>query len=626
MDELVGEILGWRPDAVVFHALWLPWLPDALHRGGVGLVLCLDPAQPCDVPGGLRGMDPQAGVLAAILGASDAREAGAVLMREVRNDRFSPSFEYRFVGTDRKIEQTLAFVSLQACPYQAPVGDNPLFRDLDMPEDVSRMGCSYCNGARHYRRMDEAEKLDALRHQVPYLVASLPALEEIAVPFPEDYLDALSALVAEAPALGLRPVTFSGQFRHQVLQEKERSLARLIEACEGTGFEMHINVVGLESLHDPDLMLYNRGDAAGVREAIAVLRRLRSRFDPRRFMPGTVGSFILFHPWQDLAGLQVSLDRMREEGVAGLFSSLNLNDLRFHPGVPLYHLALRDGLVGAIQDGSVQDVPLSGYFTEHPWRFRDPAVASLHAAWKSLGLAAFASRMKTACLPRNGMHRSVGVGSVSDTRPLRPLADGRVFPDDPAVVVRALEGAGSLEGTRVTIWGPEPTMCESLPEVIGAIKARGAGETDLLTYGRRLAYPWYASSIARSGVDTVTFLLHSHDSRSHDDFVRVAGAFEQALLGMRNVAGLGKTPGRPRLGIAAVMGPENVGTVHRIVEVARAVGAREIRLVVPTSGLVLGDPRAMASGLEKILGAADAAGIEVGTDAELSFRWIPLQP
>jgi hypothetical protein len=378
-----------------------------------------------------------------------------------------------------------------------------------------------------------------------------------------------------------------------------------------------------------------------------VLRSLRGRFDPSTFMPRTVGSFILFHPWQDIEGLSRNLEAMRRERVESLFHSLNFNDMRFHPGVPLYHLAERDGLLARVEQGRVQDVPLSGYFSELPWRFEDPDAAGVHALWSTLerhiveriglleacvssprtrpdraraGIEELASLMSSRVLPPS-RHRSLAAGSRSNTGHPRPIPGGRAFADDLPSLLASLEDLGSLEQTRLTIWGPEPTMVEALPDLVSAARRQNPHEVELLTNGRMLVYPWYSQKLAAAGLDLATATLHSADSTLHDGAVRVDGAFEQALTGLKVFASQGGATA-----IAAVVGPENAGALTLFPPLARSLGARELRFIVPVHGLDLSSLDDLRRDLAAALSGARSLGISAGFDHELSFRWLADEP
>ncbi len=648
VDEFVDLMAESKPAFVVFWAVWLPWLPDRVREVCGAQVMSLDPAQPGDLPPGLTGMNPHGSVLAAVAGARTEREAARVLEPADPIAKFSPRFDYHILGSEEPICQDFAFVSLLSCPYDAPVADNAHFVGLELGPQVSARGCSYCNAARDYAPMEHGEKRRLLAHQIEVLQRELPELAEIAVPFPEDYLAPLADVLEEADQLRL--LTLSGQFNSESLGAREAELDRLLTVAAERGYEFRVNVVGLESFDDADLRLYNRGTSSQVREAIAVLRRLRERHPASEFMARTVGSLILFHPWQTLSGLRRNLAFMAGEGIGKLFWRINVNDVRFHPGVALYHLAARDGLLSDPSKPSVQDVPLGGYFTEYPWVFRNRSAAKVHRLYSHLqndtneriGLLESCVRLVERRPDTNldgptvaaGLEQLARIaarepGSARGTVQLLALESRSnvgyprdLFADLPTLAtLDALQGRladlDSPADTRVVLTGAEPAMREDLPTWIRAVRDAGVAETELLTYGRHLAYPRFVARLIGARLDRLSVLVHHPTATGHDAAVRVPGAFDQAFGGLAqlavladHVAGAG---GRAvRAGLAPVVGPECIGRLDGFVELARGTGCRELTFLLPLANLELDRLAELGDELTNVLGMARRQGLVAG--------------
>ena len=651
VDEFIGQMGQLRPAYIVLWSVWLPWFPDRLREVSGAKVLTFDPATPGDLPPELRDMDLHAAVIATVAGARTRHEAARVIGREDAVERYDPSFDYRFVGADGPVVQDLAFAQLKACPYDARIADNPALADLELDENVCDRGCSYCNASWKYEPMPESEKLRQLTHQIRTLQERLPDLREIAIPFPEDYLSALSQVLRRAPAEGIWPIVISGQFNTHSVDGRERELDELLAAARDAGFEFHINVVGLESFADADLRLYNRGDEAAVHRALGVLRRLRKRHDPAQFMPETVGSFILFHPWQTVEGLRHSVDAMRRERIDQLFATLNINDVRFHAGVALYHLAERDGLLGGEGGQQVHDIPLGGYFAEEAWRFRDDSVSVVHRLYTALmdrthqrlemldsclrmverdpdaapeteratvGLERLKRRIERAPLPATGERVVLAVGRQSNVGYRPPLFPAGL-PDSLEAAIETLDQQGPIDGRPVTLAGPEPTLLKWLAPLAAEVRDRGAIEVELLTHGRMLAYPRFAASLAAAGVTQVTVVLHHAEAAEHDRAVRVPGAFQQAVDGIKRLVWLGRRGRQIKPAVAAVVTRANLGVLDDIVELAAGLEAAELRFVLPWSTLDLTELAATAAELDLAGARARRLGLRVGFDRELSF-------
>jgi len=653
VERFVAAVRQRRPAFVVLYAAWLPWLADRLRDECGVRVVTLDRAGVGDVPARLAGLEPQVAVAAAAAGAVTPEQA-ARATAGLEADDVALGLDYELVGADGPLPQTLAYLRVQACHQGPPIADNRCFADLELPPGTSARACSYCNAARDEHGWSHDERMRRLGDQVRYLQQHLPDLAEIAVPFPEDYLAALAELIRSAGERGLRPVVFSGQFNAAALVQGEGDLDDLLVAAAAHEFGFHVNVVGLESFEARDLARFNRGDPDQVRAALDVLRRLREHHPPASFMPATVGSLIPFHPWQDLSGLRTTVDVAEDQQLPELFHGINVNDVRFHPGVPLYHLAARDGLLAEVEDEAIPGLPLGGYFAERPWHFADPEVARLHRLFEALagratdrlglleaclrlaeqgrsadprrvvrGLDRLAARMDQHRLPRTGAQRLLRLGGPANTGHPRPL-----FPsgDHPDTLVGALEAARALPdpvGARVTLAGPEPTLLPWLPELVAKLRAWRARDVDVLTYGRVLAYPAHVARMAAAGPLQVSLLLHDTDADAHDRVVRVPGAFAQATSGLRELARLGRGQEHTAtVAVVAALDARGVGRLAAFAPLARDLGATELRLLVRTGDLPLDRLDALVADADLALDAAGRAGLAAGFECATGPIWV----
>lgn len=91
---------------------------------------------------------------------------------------------------------------------------------------------------------------------------------------------------------------------------------------------------------------------------------------------------------------------------------------------------------------------------------------------------------------------------------------------------------------RVNLQGGEPTLYEGLFELIRHGKALGFKEQIVVTNGRRLADPAYAERLSRSGVSTIALSIFGATREVHDHSLGVAGAFDDMVAAVRNLAAL----------------------------------------------------------------------------------------
>ncbi len=649
LDRLVES----RPEYVVFYSMWLPWIAQEIEDRCHARVLSLDAAQPGSILEAFSGIDPQLSVLFTIAGPGTEVDVLEKIAPDDPLASYAPRFDYTFIGDD-PLPQVLGFLSLSGCPYDRRIDDNPRFAGIVLPGHVSRCGCSYCNSALRYVPMDGDSRFEVMVHQVRYMQEHIPTLEEIAVPFPEDHIVALTRLVRESDRLRIRPIVFSGQFRSESLAGCEQALDDLIEACARTGFAFHVNVVGLESFSDDDLELYNRGTSKSVIEALRVIARLRARHQYRSFMPSTVGSFILFHPWQSIEGLEHNARMMRTHGVVGSFDTININDLRFHTGVPLYHLARKDGLLEDVDPGIVQDVPLGGYFSESPWRFASAETAGVHRLFSHLahatqdrhgllesclrlardpdrieaadpvtiqvGLERLCRMITRSHIPVHGRHVLLGIGSRTNTGDAHDIWQGRRYEDRLEEAIREAHAIPDEPGLRVTIGGPEPTLLSWLLEFVSRLRARPAIQVDLLTNGRMLVYPAYTARLIMSRPNLVSVLVHHCEASVHDGIVRVEGAFRQATAGMSTMRRMGHGVG-VGTALVAVAGARSRGQLASMARLAAVLGASEFRIAVPLCLLDLGRLQDLEDECLSALQVARLHGMPAGFDRHLSLTF-----
>lgn len=654
-EEFITILSEKKFNYLVMHASWLPWLPDMIRERTGAKVLCLDSSNRMDIPRGLEKLDAHAAVLAAVRGATTARGAEKLMEHQGEGDLFRPQFNYTFLGASRPMVQEIAFASIQSCPYRKDVRKNPLFKNVVFSDKTSTRGCSYCAGAKTYAPVSEEKKREILSGQVRYLQSELGTLKEIAVPCPEDYLEALAWIIRSAGELGIKPVTFSGQFRAGALVENEDNISDLIRAALENDFRFIISVVGLESFYERDLEYFNRDSVREVREAVLAVSRLRKTFDPEFFMSGTVGSFILFHPWQTMEGLFRNIEGMLSSQIAGLFSTININDIRIHSGVALYSLAQSEGLTSPQVERQVQEIPLGGYFAENPWKFRDRNVEAVHKLFSTLlhktperigllkcicnfvqnnhgpvfridritrDLETLGELIRTGSVCRNGEDDLLLIGEKCNQACETCLFDNAAYTDDFRTALGLLK-KHAVEGKRaVTIAGREPTILRWLARFAGEIKNRGPAGIQLLTNGRMLAYPGLSQALISSGTTKFMIKIHSHHPHVHDRISSVKGAFNQTMKGVGRLDALRKQYNLPlEVAFVVIVGDHNLGALEEVIDRAAGEGAGEVRFALPMGALNLGRLKETTRRLESAIRCARKKNMTAGMDPGLSCKW-----
>ncbi|MFA6216877.1 MAG: radical SAM protein [Candidatus Omnitrophota bacterium] len=663
INKSLNLLVRGKFDTIIMHSSWLPWLPQTLRQRTGAKVFCLDYSDKQDIPDqlNLMGLPPVQTVLAALLNTK-FESIQEVIKKFKRLTTFNPQFNYTFVGlppgSQTLPKQEKVDVSLRVpCPFHQDVRLNPRFKGICFDEGISTQGCSYCVAAKASlnRPMAEDKKRKQMVEQVRYLQNHLPSLKEIAVVYPELYLRVLPWIMRNSKRLGIKPITFSGQFRAAVLARHESDIRVLLKTALKTGFRFEMCVVGLESFCNQDLMLFNRGSVREVRQAVKVIERLRDSFDPGFFMPATVGSFILFHPWQTVAGLRENIRSFLSEGIHGLFPKLNFNDIRINKDVALYKLAEAQNCLSSQAGRNINDIPLGGYFTEHPWVFKDKKTKHIHALYTSLApkVTERIGLLEALC---DYAEKSRLNSESSDGKKIVPLLEGlyslllRYYwqKDSEGVPVyvgdtcnsscqycvyehaRFIKGkplaiknahAAFLKNKQVvTIAGREPTLLPWLIPFIRGLKKKNPRRIQLVTNARRCVYPHYAGSLLRAGVSDFLIKFFSWQPKVHDQLTRCPGSFRQSVAGIGELKRSAQSLAIPvQIALLVVVSDAVINELHETILFAQRIGADEVRFVYPMSAVNLAGLKDSARKLEAILSQRRDPRLCVGTDPRFSF-------
>lgn len=199
----------------------------------------------------------------------------------------------------------------------------------------------------------------------------------------------------------------------------------------------------------------------------------------------------------------------------------------------------------------------------------------------------------------------------------RQALDGRLRPrEELEDELRAGRAAGA---TRLVLSGGEPTLHPELPALVRRARELGYGWVQIITNGRRLAYPAFFQALLDAGLDEATFSIHGSCPRVHDAMVGVPGAFEQSFAGLRAALAAGLV-----VSVDVVLTRRNLADVPALIRRTLAAGVREydILWLTPFGGAAehLARPRGMfldpadAPAVHRILDLAREAGAVVWTN------------
>lgn len=539
------------------------------------------------------------------------------------------------------------------CPYAADPRGLPLYRDLALPDDVevARLGCTFCSMGGDYERRADAEVIGSLVAQARHVMTHAPETRELVLD-DQAALRYLGPLVRAAAAAGVPPVRWLFAARSDTFVRERARVDDAIAAAAATGHTVELYLTGFEAFCDAELLRYGKG--VTVADQLAAIDAMRARAaahpDAFRYADARGHSLILWSPWTTPDDVAATVEVIRRHGLTELFDELGRNRLRLYPDLPIHHAAARDGaLVDAWDDGDRGAGRRKGYHVERPWRFLDPRTRLAYqlagAVRARLGTATEAAQLRAIALhargwrgdaaavgaevarieaeldaliarltwrergpgdPPRGRQRRAAVvratGACNDGCPSCPNRD-RYLPDD-RDALRARIAAARSDGRPLMFAGREPTLRGDLGELLIAARGPDGRDTGLVSNGRRFAVAGFAEAALRAGLTAASIKLFAAEAATADAIARVDGAHAQALAGCRALHRLGLA-----LEVRAPADAANLATLPALAEVARAVGADQLRVEAAIDAVGLGQLAEAAAAIDRLLARCAALGL-----------------
>lgn len=368
LEQFVEGIRQGGYTMVWFDSLWLPEIKDMLRAAAPGTaVICRN-----EISEEFRGLPPDfEAAIRAALGPAYNEEAFA----------YQPNFQYIRFGASERIRQTLVdMMDCRTCSYRENLEHNTFYSRLTLKERRKYAGCSYCSvPPRPPNVSNETQKrvfLDLMR----YYQKQLPHLERVSLPHPETFFDVLLELAPQLTSGEFRPVGFQMQLRPDVIVRRENDLWAILSAFKSSGFRVHLATVGFENFSESELKILNRGYEPYINtQALEIIRNFAEKFPQTIDMSRAIASFILFNPYTSMEDVEENLDQIAARDF-GLFFRIKINKARIHPGVGLYALARREGLLVESKRDThlLSDLPRGGYQGDYGYRFKDPKIAAVY--------------------------------------------------------------------------------------------------------------------------------------------------------------------------------------------------------------------------------------------------------
>ena len=274
------------------------------------------------------------------------------------------------VGAQKRPDRPAVVHGSAGCAYGQSVLENPHFAGVPFPDEkVVLKGCSFCATGGIPRR-PAGEVLASVLAQLDNLLDHEPETARIQLndqnPFPY-----LVQFIERLGARATRPMEVLIETRADWFLGSMVVMERALQAAERHGHRILLFLVGLESLSQKDLDLYNKGVTVEQNErTVLECRRLRRRY-PKSYSdtPAAFG-FILYNPWTELTDITLNLDAAERIGLQEFRGQVTRAKLRLYPDTALFYKAKHDGLLAdRFSYEAMDSARRYGYEAEVPWRF-----------------------------------------------------------------------------------------------------------------------------------------------------------------------------------------------------------------------------------------------------------------
>lgn len=128
----------------------------------------------------------------------------------------------------------------------------------------------------------------------------------------------------------------------------------------------------------------------------------------------------------------------------------------------------------------------------------------------------------------------------------------------------------------VAFSGGEPTIRDDILELVSYAEGLGFDGIEMVTNGRMFYYPSFCLKIVESGANQFVVTLVGHKAGIHDHLVRVEGAFDQVIAGIKNLKEL-----EQRVIIKSTITKQNYRLLPQLVDLLEKMGVDQVQLVFP---------------------------------------------
>jgi len=327
-------------------------------------------------PQELERLEADPGALAMFFGLSPAN-AGINIF-----DEAEPDYAWEAGNTAAASGLSLPFIICgEECVYRRGFSSNPFYRGLDLSGCLRRHGCAFClrpattpkwahDPVSLFRRQLDALGRTHRPWKEPLAVRAVgsPVMRHI-----ERVCKVLAGFCAG-------PVHLLVDGRADAVVRGAERIEAAVGRLADTPHALHFCLMGVESFVGEELLRFNKGlDWRDNFDATHILLSLEESH-PGHFGFSTWGglSLILFSPWTRMHDLALNLAVVRRARILDLCGKVFTSRLRLYRPLPLYPMAVRDGLVqDSYSDPMLDTARRNFYADEVPWRFAAPGMEEI---------------------------------------------------------------------------------------------------------------------------------------------------------------------------------------------------------------------------------------------------------
>lgn len=263
------------------------------------------------------------------------------------------------------------------CNYKRSLGTNPAYSDVNLPDGVKGVGCTFCVNPNIFHK----EKFDPekIRDHILSALTTTPwgtfrrrlrIIGELIIYHIDSFID---ILLRE----GIDETDLLFNCRVDNFIKNRERIESALRALLRTKNRLYLALVGIENFSNEELQRYNKGFYNyDIFKFLSVVFELKNRY-PKCFDFSEYGGFslILFNPFTRLEDLRLNYHIIKYLSIENLCGKLFTSRIRLYEGLPFYHLVKDAGLiVNHYKESGLDTARWNFYKREIPWRYKDKRV------------------------------------------------------------------------------------------------------------------------------------------------------------------------------------------------------------------------------------------------------------